>query len=77
MLKFDQENDVEKWPQILLLRLLKIYPNPFSFQYTLRLSLYLDHTIFFKKWTDKGLFFVYFRSFETNNTIFTTNQCEK
>ena len=24
-----------------------------------------------------GLFFVYFWSFQTNNTIFTTNQCEK
>ena len=24
-----------------------------------------------------GLFFVYFQSFQTNNIIFTTNQCEK
>ena len=32
---------------------------------------------FFKKWANLGLFFVYFRSFQTNNTIFTTNQCEK
>ena len=24
-----------------------------------------------------GLFFIYFRSFQTNNTIFATNQCEK
>ena len=24
-----------------------------------------------------GLFFVYFRSFQTNNAIFTTNQCKK
>ena len=33
--------------------------------------------IFLKKWANPGLFFVYFRSFQTNNTIFTTNQCEK
>ena len=32
---------------------------------------------FFKKWANPGLFFVYFWSFQTNNTIFTTNQCEK
>ena len=32
---------------------------------------------FFKKWANPGLFFVYFRSFQINNTIFTTNQCEK
>ena len=32
---------------------------------------------FFKKWANLGLFFVYFRYFQTNNTIFTTNQCEK
>ena len=32
--------------------------------------------IFFK-WANHGLFFVYFRSFQTNNTIFTTNICEK
>ena len=32
---------------------------------------------FFFKWANLGLFFVYFRSFQTNNTIFTTNQCEK
>ena len=29
---------------------------------------------FFKKWANR---FVYFRSFQTTNTIFTTNQCEK
>ena len=33
--------------------------------------------IFFKKWANPGLFFVYLLSFQTNNTIFTTNQCEK
>ena len=33
--------------------------------------------IFFKKWANPGLFFVYFRSFQINNAIFTTNQCEK
>ena len=33
--------------------------------------------VFLKKWANPGLFFIYFRSFQTNNTIFTTNQCEK
>ena len=38
----------------------------------------ITHSNFFlKKWANLGLFFVYFRSFQTNNTIFTTNQCEK
>ena len=33
---------------------------------------------FFKKnWANHGLFFVFFRSFQTNNTNLTTNQCEK
>ena len=31
----------------------------------------------FFKWTNPGIFFVYFWSFLTNNSIFTTNQCEK
>ena len=31
----------------------------------------------FLKWANPGLFFVYFRSFQTSTTIFTTNQCEK
>ena len=31
----------------------------------------------FLNWANPGLFFVYFRSFQTNNTIFTTNECEK
>ena len=30
-----------------------------------------------KKWANSGLFFVYFWSFQTSNTIFTTNECEK
>ena len=29
------------------------------------------------KWANTGLFFVYFRSFQTYNTIFTTKQYEK
>ena len=29
------------------------------------------------KWANQGLFIIYFWSFQTNNTIFTTNQCEK
>ena len=32
--------------------------------------------IFKKKWANPGLFFIYFRSSQTNNTLFTTNQCE-
>ena len=37
----------------------------------------LFHLLFFK-WANPALFFVYFRSFQTNiTTIFTTNQCEK
>ena len=32
---------------------------------------------FLKKWANPGLVFVYFWSFQTNNTIFTTNQCAK
>ena len=31
----------------------------------------------FFKWANLGLYFIYFCSFQTNNTIFTTNQCEK
>ena len=31
---------------------------------------------FYLKWVNQGLFFVYFWSFQTKNTIFTTNQCE-
>ena len=27
-------------------------------------------TVFFKKWDNLGLFFIYFRAFQTNNTIF-------
>ena len=30
-----------------------------------------------KKWANPGPFFVYLWSFQTNNTIFTPNQCEK
>ena len=39
----------------------------------------LDHCwpLFFKKWANPGFFFVYFWSFHTTNTIFSTNQCEK
>ena len=33
--------------------------------------------IFFKKWVNPGLFFVYFRSFQTNISNFTTKICEK
>ena len=29
------------------------------------------------KWANPGLFFVYFQSFQTNITIFTTTICEK
>ena len=37
----------------------------------------LEWHFFKKKWANPGLFFVYFWSFQTNNIIFTTNQCEK
>ena len=30
-----------------------------------------------RKWANPGIFLVYFSSFQTNYTIFTTNQCEK
>ena len=33
--------------------------------------------LFFKKWANPDLFFIYFQSFQTKCTIFTTNQCEK
>ena len=39
-----------------------------------RMSLLLA---FFKKWTNPGLFFIYFQSSKTKNTIFTTIQCKK
>ena len=33
--------------------------------------------VFLKKWANPGLFFICFRSFQTNiNTDFITNQCE-
>ena len=31
----------------------------------------------FFKWANPGLFLVYFLSFQSKNTIFSTNQCEK
>ena len=37
----------------------------------------LNFECFFKKMGQPGLFFVYFRSYQTNFTIFTTNNCEK
>ena len=36
-----------------------------------------SYFFFLKKWANPGLFFVYFQSFQTNITIFTTNICEK
>ena len=33
--------------------------------------------LFLKKWANPGLFFVYFRSFQTNITIFTAYTCKK
>ena len=33
-------------------------------------------SFFIQKWDNPGLFFFYFWSFQTNSTIFTTNQCE-
>ena len=44
-------------------------------------SLSVSHTFIFslfflKQWANPRLLFVYFQSFQTNNTIFRTNQCE-
>ena len=42
------------------------------------LNHYSPYRFFFKKkWANPGLFFVYFWSFQRNNTICATNQCEK
>ena len=35
----------------------------------------MEKNIFFKKWANHDLFYIW--SFQTNNTIFTTNQCGK
>ena len=35
-----------------------------------------EYKIYFK-WANPGLFFAYFWCFQTNNTIFATNRCEK
>ena len=35
------------------------------------------YVLFYKKWANPGLFLFIFGLFQTNNTIFTTNQCEK
>ena len=40
-------------------------------------SLYFALKCLFFKMGQPGLFFVYFRSFQANITIFTTNKCEK
>ena len=37
---------------------------------------YVDKVVF-EKWTNPGLFFIYFWYFLANNTIITTNQSEK
>ena len=37
----------------------------------------IEKWFFLKKWANPGLFFVSFRCFQTDNTIFTTNICEK
>ena len=42
-----------------------------------RYAIFVRILFFKKKWANPGLFFVYFRSFQTNNTIFTTIICEK
>ena len=48
---------------------------------TIRVWIPLKSTVaffqMFFKWVNPGLFFVYFQSFHSNITIFTTNQCEK
>ena len=42
-----------------------------------KLSKHLVLVNLFKKWAESGLFFIYFRSFQTHITIFATNKCEK
>ena len=37
----------------------------------------MGHSSLLFKWANPGLFFVYFRFFQTNITVFTTNICEK
>ena len=49
----------------------------FSFQSNERMKAELIKTFFLKKWDKPGLFFIYFQSFQTNKTIFSTNQCVK
>ena len=44
--------------------------------FSLKLGLTCLLFVFFKC-ANPGLFFIYFWSFQTNNIIFTTNQCEK
>ena len=41
-----------------------------------RNNLKFGSNVLLKKWANLGLFFIYVRSFQTNNTIFRTNQCE-
>ena len=38
---------------------------------------FLQVMFFLKKMSQPSLFFIYFRSYQTNNIIVTTNQCEK
>ena len=49
---------------------------PIRVLYPVVANLTLSKICFFKL-ANPGLFSVYFRSFQTNNIIFTTNKCEK
>ena len=49
---------------------------PVSFIHSFNVKVILKF-FFLKMGANPGLFFVYFQSFQTNNTIFSTNQCEK
>ena len=64
-------NQCEKWPSSILCRDSKSQPS--DYECTPLTTTQLD----FFKWANLGLHFVYFRSFQTNCTNFTTNQCEK
>ena len=44
--------------------------------FNLRINFIL-YELFLKKLANPGLFIIYFWSFQKNNTIFTTNHCEK
>ena len=59
----------------LYLKLMKIKKKRWG--WPIKNKLAIIKPTFLYKWANPGLFFFSFQSFQTNNTIFTTNQCEK